>query len=352
MMRGLRSNTRIALKVFVFGLVGVISFQLVPHFLFAGVFDEMGEEVNAVFEKARPAIVKVRETSSGAGGMVNSGTGFFIDGKGTLVSTSAVVGPDNMAIVTYDGVDVPAKAIGTDNRTGMALLQIDETNTPFLTLGTTNDLKTGYPLICIGFPLNLPLSPSYGFISGEDIRYLDKYFPTTLVHANITASPGEPGAPVLKTNGSVAGLYVNTFDNGRTIYILPSEAMQKVIGDFKLFGKLKQGWVGVIVDEHTDAPDSRTVNVKECAEGSPAAGQGIVPGDTVMRIDSKEIFRPSELVDAGFFSHPGDTMNVAVRRDNEMLQFQLPLIERPESDVVPTHVDPSAEPAAADPMRR
>ena len=324
-------------SIVAFGSLGLTSFVTFQQSI-AGVLDEIGEEANTVFEKAKPAVVRVRASpaaSTSASGFVPSGTGFLIDSEGNLATLSEFVGPDKKSVVTYDGVDVDATAVGTDSHTGMALLHIDEPNTPFLTLGTTNDLKTGYPLIAVGYPLNLPIAPASGFIMGNDIRYLNRLLPTTHIHANIDVSPGQAGGPVLKTNGTVAGIYANTQDEGRTIYVLPSEAMQKLIGDFNKFGKARQGWVGIIVDEVTNDPNARTVHVGQFAQGSPAASSGILPGDTVTRVESnglsRDVYRPADIMDASFFSHPGDTMTVVVLRDNQPLTYSFILSERPET---------------------
>jgi serine protease Do len=258
-----------------------------------------------------------------------SGTGFFIDENGTIVTSSILVGQDGTAHVNWDGIDFPAKAIGTDDRTGMAVLQIDLHNTPHLTMGTSGDLKTGHAVIAVGYPLNLAPTATPGLISGFDIRYLDRYFPTTFIHASISISPGELGGPLLRANGTVAGLIVNTPDSDRTIYVLPADAMQKVLADLIKYGHVEQGWVGIIVDESTDARDRHTVKVKSLAVGTPASTSGILAGDTVLKIDNREIFHPADVMDASFFSHPGDTMSVMVQRDNEVHTFSFVLTQRP-----------------------
>ncbi len=297
----------------------------------ASVLDAVGEEVNAVFEKAKPAVVHVRVSGVG---FVPSASGFFIDSDGSVVTSSVLVSPDNTAIVRYSDVDYPARAIGTDPHTGLALLHINATETPSLQFGTTSDLKTGYAVIAIGYPLDLPVSPSPGFVTGFDIRFRDQFFPTTHIHANASISPGELGGPVLKSNGTLAGMIANTPDANRTIYILPSEAIQKAISDFKIYGKVRQGWGGINISVAADAPDSHTARVSSLAPGSPASKSGIEIGDTILRIDSREIHDPADLMDASFFSHPGDTVNVFVRREDQLFTFPLVLTEKPETAVI------------------
>jgi S1-C subfamily serine protease len=65
--------------------------------------------------------------------------------------------------------------------------------------------------------------------------------------------------------------------------------------------------------------------------GTPASKSGIRPGDIVMRIDSREIYRPADVLDASFFSQVGGNMTVVVRRDEELYNYSFPVIERPEA---------------------
>jgi serine protease Do len=280
------------------------------------VFQAVGEEVNSLFEKAKPA-------------------GFFIDGQGTVLTSSTIIGDNTSVRVIFNGVELDAKILGNDPRSGLAMLRVAEADTPFLTLGHSTDLKTGYAVITIGYPLNLPVSPSQGLVSGFDVRYLNRFFSTTHIHANVPISPGQVGSPLLNTRGEVIGLVVPSPDDGRSIYALPAEAIDKIMTDFEQYGRAKHGWVGVNVVEAPDSErDGRTVRVVQVVPNTPASQSGILPGDTVMRIDSREIYRPADVLDASFFSHVGGTMTVVVRRDEKLLNYAFAVIERPSAPAV------------------
>jgi S1-C subfamily serine protease len=77
--------------------------------------------------------------------------------------------------------------------------------------------------------------------------------------------------------------------------------------------------------------DGRTVQVVQAVPGTPASKSGILPGDTVMRIDAREIYRPADVLDASFFSHVGGTMTVVVRREEALFNYTFAVIERPET---------------------
>jgi len=308
----------------------------------ADLFESIGQEVNALFEKAKPAVVQVH---AGDEGFKQAGTGFFIDNRGTVLTSSTVIGDNTMAAVVINGVEMPAKIIGNDPRSGLAMLKVSYDDSPFLPLGHATDLKTGYAVVTIGYPLNLPVSPSQGLVSGFDVRYLNRFFATTHIHANLPISPGQVGSPLLNTHGEVIGLVVPSPDEGRSIYALPVEAVEKIMADFNQYGRAKHGWVGVNVVEAPDkGHDGRTVRVVQAVPGTPAAASGIQPGDTVMRIDAREIYRPGDVLDASFFSHVGGNMTVVVRRNQKLLNYTFAVIERPPNPGLPRPPSMTSQP--------
>jgi serine protease Do len=306
----------------------------------ADLFQLSTDETNALFDKAREAVVQVR---SNEGGIINAGTGFFIDDQGTLLTSATILGSNNARVV-INSVELEAKILGNDPHSGLAMLRIDYPASPCLTLAHTNRLQSGDGVMVVGFPLNLPVAPSQGPVSGFDASYLARLdskadgktlaaverFATTHIHANVGISPGEIGAPLLNASGEVVGMVATSPDDGRSVYALPIEAIQKVMADFSQYGHARQGWVGVnVVPGPDEEHDGRTVRVVEVMSGSPASATGIQPGDTLMRIDSREIYRPADVLDASFYSQIGASMNVVVRRDDKLYQYNFPVIERP-----------------------
>ncbi|HEX4140187.1 MAG TPA: S1C family serine protease, partial [Candidatus Methylacidiphilales bacterium] len=309
----------------------------------ADLFQLSTDETNALFDKAKAAVVQVRCND---GGIINSGTGFFIDDQGTVLTSSSVLGDSTSPSprVVINGVEMDAKILGNDPHSGLAMLHVDYNASPSLPLAHASGLQTGDGVMVVGFPLNLPVAPSQGPVSGFDASYLARAdgkvdgkevaaverFATTHVHANVGISPGEIGAPVLNASGEVVGLVATSPDDGRSVYALPIEAMQKLMADFTQYGHARQGWVGVNVVPGPDAQhDGRTVRVVEVVPGSPASATPIQPGDTLMRIDSREIYRPADVLDASFFSQVGETMSVVVRREDKLFQYSFPVVERP-----------------------
>jgi serine protease Do len=327
------------------------------------------DDWNALSDKAKVSVVQVR---SGDKGFILAGSGFFIDDQGTVLTSSTILGENTSARVVINGVEMDAKILGNDPRSGLAMLRVAYGASPALPLAHTNSLQSGDVVMTIGYPLNLPAAPSQGPISGFDASYLSRVdtadsskgsvaaverFATTHIHANVAISPGQVGSPLLNSRGEVVGLVATSPDDGRSVYALPVEAMAKIIADFNQYGRARHGWVGVnVMEEHDSAHDGRTVRVVSIMPGTPASESGIRAGDTVMRIDAREIYRPADVLDASFFSQVGATMNVVVRRDDKLFNYKFAVIERPENpttgspSLADKHVPPNhiaAEPAAA-----
>jgi serine protease Do len=306
------------------------------------IFQSINDEVSALFDKTKPSVVQVQ---SGDGNVMLSGSGFFIDDKGTVLTSSTIIGNNTSVRVSVNGEFEPARIVGNDPRSGLAELQVADADSPGLTLGESTDMKTGYAVFTVGYPLSLPAAPSQGLINGFDVRYMNQFFATTHIHASVPISPGQVGGPLLNIpKGEVVGLVVPSPDDGRSIYALPVEAINKILGDFSQYGRAKHGWVGVDVHEVPDTNhDGRCVRVVRTVPGTPASRSGILPNDTVMRIDSREVYRPADVMDASFFSHVGGQMTVVVRRNETLYNYSFAVIERPSPpNVVPSPSAPKA----------
>jgi serine protease Do len=307
-------------------------------------FDAVGQEVNVLFEKAKTAVVRVRSESDK---LTMSGTGFYIDNKGTVLTAAAIISENSVVTVESNGAWHLARVIGRDSRSGVALLQTDIGATPYLTLGKSAELKTGLSVVTVGFPRNLPVAPSYGQISGFDFRYLDKIFPTTHIRASVSVSPGQVGGPLLNSKGEVVGMLVTAIEEGRSVYALPAEAIEKIIGDFRHYGLARHGWVGVGVREVPGAhPGTPAVEISQLFDATPASVSGLASGDVVLKIGTRNITGPSDVMDASFFSNVGEETSVTVMRGGKTMVYKFTVKERPTAiPLIAVEAKPTLSPA-------
>lgn len=288
----------------------------------------ISREVKEIFEKSGKAVVKVRGTDQHG---ELSGTGFFIDPAGTLYTAFSVGGDSENLTVEFDGKVYPARVMMADLRSGIAILKADIA-TPALPLGKSEQMEVATPVMTIGFPLDLPETPSFGMVAGFDRKFLGRYFSTTHVRVNLPTQRGEAGAPLLNFKGEVIGILIASIDNGSACYALPIDAAEKIRNDFIRFGEPRHGWIGINVAAAQKPVEGSTAEMTEIIKDTPAFGSGIQSGDILLQVGKTKVRQPEDVIDASFFITAGDTVPITVLRGNEKLTFEI------ESDFHPLSV--------------
>jgi serine protease Do len=288
--------------------------------------NSISAEVQKVFEGAKNAVVRVQaEDEHGK----LAGTGFFIDPYGTILTSFAVGGESSDIIVEFGPCRFPAARLAADPRSGIAILRVDAT-TPWLPLGDSDKLKMASPVVAIGYPMDLSVTPTFGMIGGFDLKYMNQYFSTTLIRANISVQRGEAGAPILNLNGEVVGILIFPIDNRTACYALPMKAAEKVRSDYIRFGEVRPGWVGVNVVESEDSVRvSSSAVIQSFAAGSPGADSGLQAGDVLLRIGSMPIHSPPDVVNASFFLTADEDVPIVVLRDGKEITVTVTATDHP-----------------------
>jgi serine protease Do len=286
----------------------------------------ISREVKDVFARSSRAVVKIHGVDEHSDIF---GTGFFIDPTGTLYTSYTVGGEAENFTVEFDGKEYPAQQVLADVRSGMAMLKIDAV-TPALPIGNAQQLEVATPVVTIGYPLDLPETPSFGMIAGFDRKYLARYFSTTHLRVNLPTQRGEAGAPLLNLKGEVVGILVSSLENSSSCYALPIEAAEKIRSDYVRFGEARHGWVGANVAESKSAIEGSRAEVTEILD-TPASEAGIKAGDVLLQVGKTKVREPEDVLDASFFITAGDTVPITVIRGKEKLTFNVQAEVHPAS---------------------
>ena len=313
-----------------------------------GVFDQIAAEVSGVYEQAAPTVVRLRAVD---GAEQLAGTGFFIDGEGTILTAYAVVGQADSVTVEVNGRTFSAKILGRDPRSGVAVLKIPATQTPHLALGEGMRLRPASAVVSVAFPYDLKAEPTFGFVAGFDVKYLTRFFATTHLRANLPIKPGQIGGPLLDSQGKVVGVLMLEIDEGKACYALPIEAASKVAADIQKHGEPRHGWMGVGVMPDRSRPErGAPVFVDRLYKGTPAEKSGLKMGDEVISIGGRSVREPSDILDAAFFSEVGGKVPVKVKRDGKEQIFTMTVSARPDSSRIvepaPLFPNPTGGPAS------
>ncbi|MEO8205291.1 MAG: S1C family serine protease [Chthoniobacterales bacterium] len=275
--------------------------------------EQLVDRVRDVYLQNKDAVVRIIATDR-YGKL--SGTGFFTDPSGTIYTLAAIVDGATEVEVYHKDKVYPARILVSDPRSGIAILKVDATMTPFLPTKGASGLEVASPVLAIGYPMDLPSSPTFGIVAGFDRKYLTQYFNTTHIRANLPVQQGQGGSPVLNIDGKVVGIVDSCINGGTGCYILPIEAVEKVRGDFMRFGSIKHGWIGVHVED-ADASKGSTARIVDLDINSPANGSGLQSGDILLRIGNTKIAHAEDIVDASYFLTAGDVTPIVVVRDGK-----------------------------------
>jgi S1-C subfamily serine protease len=280
---------------------------------------EISREVKAVFERCGKAVVKIHAVDEHS---ELSGTGFFVDPTGTIYTSYSVGGDADNFTVQFGGRKYHATQLMADLRSGIALLKVDAA-TPFLPIGKSAELGLTTPVVAIGYPLDLPETPSFGMVAGFDRKYLGRYFSTTHLRVNLPTQRGEAGAPLLNFKGEVVGILISSVDSGSACYALPIDAAEKIRRDYVRFGDAHHGWIGIDVQQAEETVGGSNAEMTQIREHTPASGSGLKAGDMLLQVGNVPVHQPEDVIDASFFISAGDSVPITVMRGNEKLTFNV-----------------------------
>lgn len=232
------------------------------------------------------------------------GSGFIIDEAGYIVTNHHLVkDADEINVKLNDNTEFPAKLIGSDYKTDLALLKIQSKKPlPFVKFGDSTSSKIGDWIIAIGNPFGLGGTVTAGIISskGRDIGTYDSGIVDDYIQTDAAINMGNSGGPMFNMKGRVIGVNTAIFSNsGNNIgigFAIPSNTVQHVVDKLKKHGKVERGFLGVKIQEVSpqiaEAMNLKTeegVLVVEVDENGPAGKAGVKSGDIIIAMDGKKV---------------------------------------------------------------
>jgi len=257
------------------------------------------------------------------------GSGFIIDPSGYIVTNNHVVeNADKVTVVFQDGTKHPAKIIGRDEKTDLALIKIDAPKPlPYVEWGDSNGSHVGDWVLAVGNPFGLGGTVSTGIISarGRDIHE-GPYDDFLQIDASINR--GNSGGPTFNLQGRVIGINTAIYSpNGGSVgigFAIPSSLAKPVIEQLKEHGKVERGWLGVQIQEVTPElakslglPKAEGALVADVTAGGPAQKVGIKQGDVILSYDGHDIAKLRDLPLSVAETPVGETAKVEIWRDGK-----------------------------------
>jgi len=287
------------------------------------------------------------------------GSGFVIDPSGYIVTNNHVVGnADQITVIFHDNTKLPAKIIGRDSKTDLAVLKV-KSDKPLAAVkfGDSDAMRVGDWVIAVGNPFGLGGSVSAGIVSARG-RNINAGPFDDFIQTDAAINRGNSGGPLFNTRGEVIGINSAIFSpTGGNIgigFAVPSVMAKGVIDQLRTSGTIHRGWLGVkIQDVSEEAANSlglkkaRGALVLEISKDSPAVGSGLMVGDVVIKFDGQEIDEMRKLPRLVAETKSGKKSELVVWRKGKEVSLTLTIGELPAEKTadVETNPDGSDKPA-------
>ena len=329
------------------------------------------EQVNVrIYKEAGPAVVNVASSALNYDYFLNpvpkqgSGSGIVISKDGYILTNYHVVeGAQQLEITLSDGKSFPAKFIGADPSSDIALLKVDPKGHPMSMLSLSNaddNLLVGQSVYAIGNPFGLNSTLTTGVISSlnRQIMAPNGRLIEHIIQTDAAINPGNSGGPLIDSSGTLIGINTAIFSpSGASAgigFAVPANRAKKVVDDIMKYGRVIRPYLGVSsslpvnanVAQALKLPVDYGLLICDIIPGSPAQTAGLHPGshdilignhifklggDIITSVDGKEVHSLEEMATYIESKKPGDTVKLEVLRDaRSRVNLSVLLKEKPE----------------------
>jgi serine protease Do len=327
---------------------------------------ELSEHFQALSERVSPAVVQIiasgytplqRGDAPGTGLLTRrqvGGAGVILDPNGYIVTNRHVIegagrirvrlpipfddAVPGESILKPEGKIVGARIIGIDWETDLAVLKVDETDLPHLTLGDSDDVRTGQLVFAFGSPLGLENTVTMGIVSAV-ARQLRPEDPMIYLQTDAPINPGNSGGPLVDAAGRVVGintLIISQSGGSEGLgFAAPSNIVRNVFTQIKNTGYVRRGVIGVYAQTMNPTMAAGLgltrdwgVLLGDVYPNSPAQQAGLQVGDMVLAVDNK-VMENGRQFEVNLYGYPpGTSVAVRVLRGSDQLTVQVPVVER------------------------
>ncbi len=277
------------------------------------------------------------------------GSGFVISSDGVVITNQHVTdGAEQIVVTTREGADYPAKVLGEDPLTDIAVLKIDATGLPTAPLGSSADLLVGEWVVAIGNPFAYLLGNSEPTVTAGVVSAIGRNLLPSgdqsgvyvgMIQTDAPINPGNSGGPLVDVLGQVVGVNSSIFTpSGGSIgigFAIPIERAVRVASELRRYGHVRRPWAGLDVAGSENLRDwkrSGGLRVTSVADGGPAARAGLAADDILLTVRGRRLRTFLDWEAALLDASPGDTLPVAYRRSGRTSATRLGVTDLPSTN--------------------
>ncbi|RRD56325.1 PDZ domain-containing protein [Comamonadaceae bacterium OH2545_COT-014] len=269
------------------------------------------------------------------------GSGVIMSADGYLLTNNHVIeDADEIEVVLTDARRVPARVIGTDPDSDLAVLKIQLDKLPVIELGNSDALQVGDRVLAIGNPFGVGQTVTSGIVSALGRNQLGINTFENFIQTDAAINPGNSGGALVDASGRLLGINTAIYSrSGGSMgigFAIPVSAAQQVLDGIIKEGHVVRGWIGVEPTDLTPelaetfgiAPQPGVI-ITGVLNGGPAAQAGIRPGDVITRIDEHAVRNVSELLTRIAALRPGAPATFVLQRRGERAEVAVTPQQRP-----------------------
>ena len=288
------------------------------------------------------------------------GSGFIVSNDGYILTNAHVVNDaDEVIVKLTDKREFKAKIIGIDRRSDVALVKIDASNLPKVTMGNPDELKVGEWVVAIGSPFGLENTVTAGIVSAKG-RALPQENYVPFIQTDVAINPGNSGGPLFNMKGEVVGINSQIFSRSGGFmglsFAIPIDVALDVQNQLKTAGKVSRGWLGIQIQEVTKElaesfgmKNASGALIASVEKGGPAEKGGLEAGDVITRFDGKVIASSSDLPRVVGATKVGKDVSVEIFRKGGTRTLSMKVGKMPDE---PDDISkPAKAPAKAEPNK-
>lgn len=286
--------------------------------------------------------------------MMGQASGVIVNPDGHILTNSHVVhNMDKISVQLTDGREFPAKVLGEDPNSDLAVIKIEAQDLPHLTLGNSDELEVGQWVAAIGNPFGLQGTLTAGVVSAKSRNNLDIARYEDFIQTDAAINQGNSGGPLVTLNGEVIGINTAIATTTNSGYLgigfaIPSNMARHVMDEILSDGKVSRGFLGISL-QSIDYNLAQAFGLKKVegalvanvVKNSAADKAGVQVEDIILKVNDRPVENASVLRNAVYMMKPGTKINLTVLRKDQLITIPVSVGEFSENEAV------AAAPAAA-----
>jgi serine protease Do len=273
--------------------------------------------------------------------VTNLGSGVIATSDGYILTNNHVIeGAEDILVKLADGKEYKGRVIGTDPRTDISIIKIDEKNLPTIPWGDSDKLRVGEIVLAIGNPYGLSQTITMGVVSALGRSGIGITDYEDFIQTDAAINPGNSGGALVNIKGELIGINTAIFSTSGGYqgigFAIPANMVKNVMDSIINQGRVVRGWLGVNIQPLTPQlakqfglKDETGVLLVDVVEGSPADKGGLKRGDVIIEYDRKKIDNPFQFKNLVASTRPGKTVETKVIRNSSVITLTVTIEELP-----------------------